>query len=80
MSEPKQSGQEKQQATPLYLDSKACSLRYAVSQATWRRLVDCGKAPPPRRFGRLIRWPVKDLDEWDAAGNSPVRQLKGGRQ
>ncbi|MEQ8847415.1 hypothetical protein [Botrimarina sp.] len=62
-----------------FLDANGCATRYLCSTAHWRRQVDAGKAPAPRRFGRLVRWLESELDEWDAAGNPPVRSTKGGR-
>ena len=38
-------------------------------QASWHhclRLVEAGKAPPPVRFGRLVRWSVDSLVKWEA--------------
>ena len=51
-----------------YLDAQGCSSRYGFSDRHWFRLVDMGKAPPPTRFGRLVRWNVAVLKEWEAAG------------
>lgn len=61
-----------------FLDAEGCAARYDFSPEHWRRLVDAGKAPQPRRFGRLVRWPESDLDRWDDDGNPPVRTRKGG--
>lgn len=64
----------------LFLDAEGCAARYGFSPEHWRRLVDAGKAPLPRRFGRLVRWPEAELDEWDAAGNPVIRSVKGGQR
>jgi predicted DNA-binding transcriptional regulator AlpA len=61
-----------------YLDANGCSARYGFSTEHWRRLVDAGKAPQPRRFGRLVRWAISDLASWDQAGNPALRTVKGG--
>jgi len=61
-----------------FLDADGCAARYGFSPEHWRRLVDAGKAPQPRRFGRLVRWPEVELERWDADGNPPTRQAKGG--
>jgi len=63
-----------------FLDAGGCAARYKFSQEHWRRLVDAGKAPQPTRFGRLVRWAIRALDEWDAAGCPPIRVAKGGRR
>lgn len=63
-----------------FLDADGCSRRYGFSPEHWRRLVDAGKAPAPRRFGRLVRWAESDLDDWDADGNPSTRIVKGGRR
>ncbi|MCO6045912.1 hypothetical protein NG895_18590 [Aeoliella sp. ICT_H6.2] len=63
-----------------YLDADGCSTRYDFSTEHWRRLVDAGKAPQPTRFGRLVRWFVPELEEWEAAGCPPIRQVKGGKR
>ncbi len=58
-----------------FFDVDQCATRYGFSVEHWRRLVDAGKAPQPRRFGRLVRWAATDLDAWDADGNQPVRSM-----
>jgi predicted DNA-binding transcriptional regulator AlpA len=49
-----------------YETAKACSQRYGFSVRHWLRLVDAGKAPRPVRFGRLTRWSVQTLEEWES--------------
>lgn len=67
-----------------FLDAERCGARYDFSPEHWRRLVDAGKAPQPTRFGRLVRWSEAALDDWDDAGNPPIRPTKpvakGGRR
>lgn len=65
--------------SPRYFTADACAARYGFSPEHWRRLVDAGKAPQPSRFGRLVRWPVATLDQWDASGNPPVSVRPGRR-
>ena len=59
-----------------FLDADQCATRYGFSTEHWRRLVDAGKAPQPRRFGRLVRWAKSDLDAWDEQGNLPIRSTR----
>ena len=66
--------------SPKFIDADACAARYDFSPPHWRRQVDAGRAPQPTRFGQLVRWSIKVLDEWDAAGCPPVRNVKGGRR
>lgn len=69
-------------ATPRrFFDADQCGHRYGFSKRHWIRLVDSGKAPQPTRFGRLVRWSLESLDQWDAAGCPSCRHVaaKGGR-
>lgn len=59
-----------------YLDADACAVRYGFSRRHWLRLVDSGHAPQPTRFGRLVRWSLESLVEWEAGGCKPVRTAK----
>lgn len=59
-----------------FLDADGCAARYGFSPEHWRRLVDAGKAPQPRRFGRLVRWAESELEKWDANGNPPIRPVR----
>jgi predicted DNA-binding transcriptional regulator AlpA len=56
-----------------YLNASGSAERYGFSTRHWLRLVDSGKAPQPTRFGRLTRWSLKSLEEWEADGCRPVR-------
>jgi len=51
-----------------FLTAKACSQRYGFSVRHWLRLVDTGRAPQPARFGRLTRWRVESLEQWEKDG------------
>ena len=65
---------KRESETPVrYLDVRGTSERYGFSTRHWLRLVDSGKAPPPISFGRLRRWPLKALEEWEADDCRPVR-------
>lgn len=66
------------EVSPQYLDAKGCGVRYGFSWRHWLRLCDAGKAPAPTRFGRLVRWSLVSLEEWEAGGCRPVRAQKGG--
>ncbi len=64
-----------------YLASKACGDRYGFSKRHWLRLVDAGKAPQPTRFGRVVRWSLADLMQWESTGCQPPcksTKRKGG--
>jgi predicted DNA-binding transcriptional regulator AlpA len=58
-----------------FTDAKGCGARYGFSWRHWLRLVDAGKAPPPIRFGRLVRWNLDTLEEWERTGCLPVRDF-----
>ena len=60
----------------LFSDTVHCAGRYRISTASWRRLVDAGRAPQPIRLGHLVRWSNAVLAQWDADGNPPVRTAK----
>jgi predicted DNA-binding transcriptional regulator AlpA len=59
-----------------YLDVQGCSSRYGFSNRHWLRLVDAGKAPPPTRFGRLVRWKIEDLVAWEDSGCPSLRNMR----
>lgn len=51
-----------------YLDAPQCGERFGFSARHWVRLVDSGRAPRAVRFGRLCRWSIRTLEEWETAG------------
>jgi predicted DNA-binding transcriptional regulator AlpA len=59
-----------------YEAALACAQRYGFSVRHWLRLVDAGKAPQPVRFGRLTRWSVQTLEEWESQGCPRVGRSK----
>jgi predicted DNA-binding transcriptional regulator AlpA len=59
-----------------YRDCQECASRYGFSGRHWLRLVDQGKAPPPTRFGRLVRWNITVLEAWEEAGCPSCRRAK----
>ncbi len=64
-----------------HIDADECAYRTGISKRHWMRLVDRGVAPQPIRLGRLVRWSLATLQEWEAGGCKPVRtpSSKGGR-
>ena len=59
-----------------HLSADDCGARYSFSGKHWRRLVDAGNAPQPVRFGgKLVRWAVSVLEEWEKAGCPAVRTV-----
>jgi predicted DNA-binding transcriptional regulator AlpA len=59
-----------------FLDARACAKRFGFSQRHWFRLVGTGRAPQPTRFGRLVRWHLPSLEQWESQG-CPPRRDKG---
>src|SRR5262245_46675304 len=59
-----------------FVDASRSASRYGFSKRHWLRLVDAGKAPAPMRFGRLVRWSIAALEEWEQGGckTGPHRQ------
>jgi predicted DNA-binding transcriptional regulator AlpA len=51
-----------------YLDAPQCGERFGFSARHWIRLVDSGRAPKAVKFGRLSRWSIRTLEEWEATG------------
>ena len=58
-----------------YIDADGCANRFTFSKRHWNRLVDSGRAPQPTRFGRLVRWSLSTLVEWESGGCRPLRQV-----
>ncbi len=56
-----------------YLRDVDCGARYGFGPRHWGRLVDRGAAPAPVRFGRLTRWKLSTLEEWERDGCKPIR-------
>lgn len=76
---PKAGGERVVESGEAYLDADGCATRYAFSRRHWFRLVDSGHAPRPTHFGRLVRWSLATLIEWEAGGCKSVRAAgKGG--
>lgn len=60
-------------ATATHVDADACARRLGISKRHWLRMVDAGKAPQPVRLGRLVRWSLATLEEWERGGCKPIR-------
>jgi len=58
------------------LDGRACADRYAISLSSWTRLVMSHSAPQPIRLGRLVRWKIEDLREWERDNCRPVHPAR----
>ena len=61
-----------------YIGAVECADRYGFSSRHWVRLVDSGRAPQPVRFGRLRRWSVDGLEQWEKDG-CPRLERRAGR-
>lgn len=55
------------------IDADACASRYGISKRHWLRLCDRSAAPRPIRLGRLVRWSLTTLEEWERSGCKPIR-------
>lgn len=60
-------------AMATHVDADACASRLGISKRHWLRMVDAGKAPQPVRLGRLVRWSLSSLAEWEEGGCKPLR-------
>jgi len=58
-----------------FLDVAEVAKLLGCSQRHVFRQVDAGKMPRPVKLGRLNRWPIKEIEEWIAAGCPSVRRL-----
>lgn len=56
---------------PLYLTKSEVAAILRCKDRTLDSMVARGSFPPPRKFGRLNRWPRKEVLEW--AENAPRR-------
>lgn len=48
-----------------FLTIGQCAARYHISVRHFRQLVDLGEMPKPFKLGRLIRWSVKTLEQFE---------------
>ena len=66
---------DKQTGTPARLayDARGLSRALGVSLRHVRRLDAAGRLPSPIRLGRAVRWLVREIESWLAAG-CPDRQ------
>ena len=56
-----------------HIDADECAYRKNISKRHWIWLVDRGAAPQPIRLGRLVRWSLAELQEWERGGCRPIR-------
>ena len=52
----------------LYFTAHQCGERFGFSARHWIRQVDAGRSPQPIRFGRLTRWSIQAIEQWEADG------------
>lgn len=53
--------------------------RYGVDYKTIRRLTNAGKFPAGRKFGRIVRYRLAELDKWDETGRVAPSVVNKGR-
>jgi predicted DNA-binding transcriptional regulator AlpA len=54
--------------------------RWGCSERHVRRMADSGRCPRPFKFGSLLRWPLRPIEQWEADGCPSVRNVaKGGK-
>ncbi len=63
---------------PELIDVEAFADLLGVSTRHVRRLVDAGKAPPPMRLGKCIRFSRAAVERWIADGCPRVRTVRAG--
>jgi excisionase family DNA binding protein len=73
----------REEAPQLALSPEELARSLGISRAHLFRLHSAGKLPKPVRFGRSVRWPVREIERWLSAGG-PCREkweelLKDGR-
>ncbi|GHT23166.1 hypothetical protein FACS189419_06740 [Planctomycetales bacterium] len=57
----------------LFLTIGQCAARYNISVRHFRQLVDLGEMPKPFKLGRVVRWSVKILEEFE---NTAAKKLQ----
>ncbi|GHT17329.1 hypothetical protein FACS1894189_3000 [Planctomycetales bacterium] len=57
----------------LFLTIGQCAARYNISVRHFRQLVDLGEMPKPFKLGRVVRWSVKVLEEFE---NTAAKKLQ----
>jgi predicted DNA-binding transcriptional regulator AlpA len=58
----------------LFLTIGQCAARYNISVRHFRQLVDLGEMPKPFKLGRVVRWSVKVLEEFEAAAAKKLQR------
>jgi excisionase family DNA binding protein len=71
-------GDTRSPVRPELLDVESFAELLGVSTRHVRRLVDCGKCPPPVRLGRVCRWNRRVVETWIADGCPKIRTVRAG--
>lgn len=50
---------------PVFFTAQQCADRYQIDLRTWHRFVARGDAPKPVSLGRLVRWSLDSLQQWE---------------
>lgn len=58
----------------VFFTAQQCADRYQIDLRTWHRFVARGEAPRPMALGRLVRWSLDSLVEFET---SRVRTVGG---
>jgi predicted DNA-binding transcriptional regulator AlpA len=58
----------------LFLTIGQCAARYNISVRHFRQLVDLGEMPKPFKLGRVVRWSLKVLEEFETAAAKKLQR------
>ena len=48
-----------------YLDQTEMQKRFKLSRSSLARAIENGEVPSPIRIGRLLRWHIKAVEQWE---------------
>jgi excisionase family DNA binding protein len=65
------SGSHSEGISRIALSAEEVADALGISRAHVFKLHSSGRLPRPVKFGRAVRWPRKDLEDWLAAGAPP---------